>query len=201
MNRKFLAVSTLATCLVMGAIGAQAQVPSSTRVAIIDIQTSVARTQEGQKLLRELQEKYKPKEDALQQKRSQIATLQEQLGRGANTMSDDARRQLERDVQQRQRDLQREAEDAQTEFGQEQQQTFNQVGSKLMTVIDKYAKEKGFSIVLDISSPQSPVLYAVNEVNITNDIILLYDQDNPQAAAASDTGASSGSAAAKPAQP
>jgi hypothetical protein len=39
----------------------------------------------------------------------------------------------------------------------------------------------------------------VNEVNITNDIILLYDQDNPQAAAASDTGASSG-AAAKPAQ-
>ena len=50
-----------------------------------------------------------------------------------------------------------------------------------MAVIDKHAKTNGFSIVFDISAPQSPVLFALNEILITNDVIALYDQDNPVA--------------------
>jgi outer membrane protein len=62
-----------------------------------------------------------------------------------------------------------------------------------MDSVIKYATEKGFTVVLDVSSPQSPVLFAANEVNITNDIIQAYD-----AADASTSGAAGGEAAAKP---
>jgi outer membrane protein len=111
-------------------------------------------------------------------------------------MSDDARRDLMRRIQQKERDQQRSVEDARGQFNQEQQQIFNDIGGKVVTVITKYAQEKGYSIVLDISSPQSPVLYAVNEVNITNDIIAAYDAETGgNAAAAGDA------AAAKPAAP
>ena len=54
----------------------------------------------------------------------------------------------------------------------------------MMAVIDKYSKEKGFQIVMDISNPQSPILYAVNEVNITAAIITAYDQQHPVSSAA-----------------
>ena len=99
-------------------------------------------------------------------------------------MSDEARRTLARDIQKAEVDLQRETEDARGEFSQEQSELFNSVGQKMIAVIDKYSKEKGFQIVMDISNPQSPVLYAVNEVNITAAIITAYDAQHPASDAA-----------------
>lgn len=202
MNRRILTGIAVCGGLLVSAAGLRAQESASpNKIAIIDIQQSIARTQEGQKLIEDLQKKYQPTKDKLDKTGQEIETLRAQLNKGMNTMSDDARRKLAREIQQKERDLKREAEDAQAEFGREQQETMNTVAGKLMTVIDKFAKEKGFAIVLDISSPQSPVLYAVNEVNITNDVIERYDQENPQAAAAAAAApASDSSAAAKPSQ-
>jgi len=210
MNRKILTAIAAVGCLAASAVPSQAQESSNpTKIAIIDIQQSIARTQEGQQLIKQLQEKYKPTQDRLANTSREIETLREQLNKGMNTMSDEARRKLARDIQQKERDLQREGEDARAEFDRDQQESFSEVGGRMMTVIDKYAKEKGFAVVLDISSPQSPVLYAVNEVNITNDIIERYDQAHPPGTAAAAPGeavpgaaapSSSPAAAAKPAQ-
>jgi outer membrane protein len=169
---------------------------AQSKVAIISIQDAITRTQEGQKLIKELQDRYEPKSKELEGINGEINELRNQLNKGQNTMSDDARRDLMRRIQQKERDQQRSVEDARGQFNQEQQQIFNDIGGKVVTVITKYAQEKGYSIVLDISSPQSPVLYAVNEVNITNDIIAAYDAETGgNAAAAGDA------AAAKPAAP
>jgi outer membrane protein len=198
MNRHFARVCAAAACLVAGIPAVYGQeAPSNTRVAIINIQDSITRTQEGQGLLTKLQEKYRPKSEELDKMRQGIETLRAQLNKGANTMSEDARRTMARDIQTKERDLQRASEDAQAEVNREQQEVFNSVGSKLMTVIDKFAKDNGYAIVLDISSPQTPVLYAINEVNITSQVIELYDKQYPQQAAAS---AAAGSAVAKPPQ-
>ena len=155
---------------------------AGTKVAIINIQDAITRTQEGQKLIQDLQKQYEPKSTEIEGANQAINDLRAQLNRGANTMSEDARRDLMRQIQQKERDTERMVEDARGEFNQAQQQIFNDVGGKLMAVIDKFSKEQGYAIVLDISSPQSPVLYAVNEVNITNDVIQAYDAANPAAA-------------------
>ena len=68
----------------------------------------------------------------------------------------------------------------------------------MMSVIDKYAKDKGYAIILDISSQQSPVLYAVNSVDITNDIVTLYDKSEGGGGSTTTTSAP---AAGKPAAP
>ena len=164
------------------------------KVAIISIQDAITRTQEGQKLIKELQDRYEPKSKELEGLTNEVNELRNQLNKGQNTMSEDARRELIRKIQQKERDQQRAVEDARGQFNQEQQEIFNEVGGKVVAVITKYAQEKGYSIVLDISSPQSPVLYAVNEVNITNDIITAYDAQSGSAAGPA------GDAAAKPAQ-
>lgn len=195
MKRPILNQMFALVCLLLIAAAAHAQTAGA-RVAIISMQEAVARTQEGQKLANDLQAKYKPTQDSMQKQMGEINTLRDQLQRGANTMSDDAKRDLIRDIQNKEKQLQRQREDAQADFNGELQTYQQEMLGKIMPVLDKFAKEKGYAVVLDISSPESPVLYAVNEVNITNDVIQLYDQEHPAAAAT--PGAAATSPAAKP---
>ena len=67
-----------------------------------------------------------------------------------------------------------------------------------MAVIDKYAQQNGFAIVLDVSSQNTPVLYASNTVDITKEVIDLYDKTVFTATPAP---AAPGPAAARPAAP
>jgi outer membrane protein len=194
MNRKVLISTAAVLCLAVSSPATFAQTARSTKIAIINIQDAITRTLEGQKLAKDLQGKYGPTRDKLERLQGEIQSLRDQLSRGANTMSEDARRKLAREMQTKERDLKRDSEDAQAEFNQAQQAALGDISGKLMTVIDKYAKENSFAIVLDVSSPQSPVLYAVNEILITNNIIERYDKDHPAGAAAA-----AASPAAKPA--
>lgn len=197
MNRQLFRGLALCVCALAVTPFVYGQEASTgTKVAIINIQDAVTRTQEGQKRLEALQEEFQPKGEALQGKAQEAQTLRQQLQKGANTMSEEAARNLQREIQQKERDLQREQEDLEAEFGRRQQEILNEIFGKVKAVIQKYAREQGYSIVLDISSPQSPVVDAFNELDITSPVIQLYDQQYPQQAAAAPS-----PAAAKPANP
>jgi outer membrane protein len=78
----------------------------------------------------------------------------------------------------------------------------------MMVVIDKYANDNGFALILDVSNPQTPVLYASNTIDITSEIVGLYDKGAalPQPKPPSSTNAAPGvvpgsSAAPAPAAP
>ena len=64
-------------------------------------------------------------------------------------------------------------------------------------MIDEYSKGQGFAIVLDVSTQQSPVLWAANGIDITQQIVELYDKKFGAGAAA--PAASPSAPAAKPA--
>jgi outer membrane protein len=66
----------------------------------------------------------------------------------------------------------------------------------MMAVIGKYSRDNGYSLILDVSNPQTPVLFAANGIDITQDIIKLYDEEAVKAA-----DATAQSAAPAPAQP
>ena len=76
-----------------------------------------------------------------------------------------------------------------------------ELGQKMMSVLDKYAKDNGYAVILDVSNPQTPVLWASNGVDITNDIVGLYDKANVGGAAApaARPAAPAGAPAARPA--
>ena len=158
---------------------AAAAAAQETKIALLSVQEAISRTGEGQRLIKELEDKYRPTQQRLESIQNEITRMRDQYQKGENTMSEDAKRNLARDIQRKEVELQRESEDARGEFNQEQGNLFNAIGSKMMAVIDKYSRENGFQVVMDISSPQSPVLYAVNDVNITNAIIAAYDAAHP----------------------
>jgi len=188
--KTLVSMRAMAVALIVSCAPLMAQ--NDTSVAIINIQDAITRTEEGQGLIKQLQERYEPKSKELEAMQAEVNNLRAKLNQGANTMSEEAKRDLVRQIQQKERDGQRAIEDARGEFNQAQQEIFNEIGGKVMTVVTKYALDNGYEIVLDISSPQSPVLYAANGVNITNQVIEAYNAGG--AAAPSD-----GDAAGKPA--
>lgn len=193
---KFRLVIVMAVCALAGRTTARAQA-GGTKVGIINIQDAIIRTEEGQKTAKTLSEKYAPRQGDLEKKKRDLDDVQAQLSKGRNTMSEDARTNLIRQIDQKSKALTRDNEDATAEYQQEESKLINGIGQKMMSVIDKYAKDKGYAIILDISSQQSPVLYAVNSVNITDEIVALYDKGQGGGGAAT----SSAPAAAQPAPP
>lgn len=189
MYRKVLLWSFPAFAFALVA-GAQAP-PPQTKVGIIHIQNALISTKEGQKAASDLQARYDPKRKELEQKQNEIAALRDQLSRGSNTMSDEAKQTLMREIDQKTRSFNRATEDAQADFEQDQNRVLQDLGQKMMAVIDKYARDNGFALIIDISSPQTPVLYAANQIDITNDIVALYDKhsSSPASSAAPATSA------------
>ena len=62
---------------------------------------------------------------------------------------------------------------------QEQGKIMQELGNKVMAVLEKFATANGYALVLDVSNPQTPVLWAASAIDITADIVKLYDQANP----------------------
>jgi len=52
----------------------------------------------------------------------------------------------------------------------------NELGGKMLQVINKYSTDKGYVLVLDVSAQSTPVIFASNTIDITRDIIDMYDK-------------------------
>jgi len=159
--------------LCMG-LGAFAQAPN--KVGVISIQGAIVGTKDGQKASQELDAKFVPKNKEFQNRQSEIAQLQDQLTKGGTVMAEDKRNQLARDIDEKKKRLERDMQDAEEDLRGEQQKVLSSLGQRMMAVIEKYAKDNGFSLILDVSNQNTPVLYASSGIDITQDIVSLYDK-------------------------
>ena len=176
------AAATIALALGLSTV-AGAQTAAPTKVGIINIQAALVGTKEGQKAQTELQARSAPKQKELEKKRSEVEALRDQLNRLSNTGSEEQKQRLMRDIDTKTKSFNRDVEDAQAELDQEQNKVLQELGGKMMQVIERYARENGYAVIIDVSSQQTPVIYASSGVDITKDIVDLYDKAAPSAAA------------------
>ena len=189
MNRYVFGLSVLA-------LAATSLAQAQGKFGVINIQSAIVSTKDGQKAAAELESKALPKRKAMEAKQNEINGLKDQLQKGQNALSDTAKQELVRSIDQKTKSFNRDMEDAQAEWDGEQQKVLQDLGGRMMAVIDKYAKDNGFTLILDVSSPQTPVLFASNTIDITKDIIELYDKN-----AGTSAPATTSSAPTKPAAP
>lgn len=168
--------------LILG-MAAMVHAQTPTKVAIIHVQNAILQTKDGQKAAAELQGRFAPKKETLEKRQAEIATLQDTLRKGSATMSEEAKAKLMRDIDANNKSMQRDTEDAQADLDAEQGKIMQELGNKVMAVLEKFATANGYALVLDVSNPQTPVLWASQTIDITSDIVKLYDQANPGTAA------------------
>jgi len=161
-----------------------AAAPTTTKVAIIDIRRVIAATNEGRREYEALVKKFEPKQKEVQGLQAEIDQLQNEL-KTAQNLSDTDRANKVRTLDQKNTNLRRVQEDAQKDFQDQQQEIIGKVGNKLMEVLDKYAKDHGYTVVLDASAENpGPVLWAAESTNISQDVLDAYNAQSGVAAPA-----------------
>jgi len=171
---------TVLSLLGLGAIlpGVRPAVAQTTqKLAVINIQQAIVETKDGQKARNDLQAKFGPTQKELADKQAKLAALQDQYRKGQNTLSDEAKQKLARDIDGATTSLKRDTEDANTEVQEAERKVMDELGGKMMAVLNKYATDNGFVLVIDVSNPQTPVLFASNTIDITRDVIGMYDKN------------------------
>lgn len=164
-------------------LSASAQAPATaaapagpTKVAVIAFQAAVAQTNEFQRNYADLEKKYEPKREQLKAESDQIDNLTKQLQMQAASLSEAERTSRSSAIDGKKKLLQRDAEDDQNDFQQDLQDMFKGVAAKVYEVMQSYAQQRGYSLVLDASAQQSPILFAVDSVNITKPVLEAYNQ-------------------------
>ena len=168
------------------ALSAAAQTPSApaaataapagpAKIAVIAFQVAVAQTNEGQRSFADLQRKYQPKQAQLKSLNDEIDTLTKQLQAQGDKLSEDERAARAKTIDDKKKQLQRNAEDDQNDMQNEMQELYSSLASKVYDVLNDYAKQHGYTLVLDAAQQQSPVLYATDASNITKAIIEAYN--------------------------
>jgi len=188
--------------LLSSSLFALAQTP--TKVGIINIQAAIIGTREGQAAAKDLEAKSAPKKRDLEKLQLDINGLKDKLGKLSSVGSEDQKNGLMRDIDAKTKSFNRQVEDAQAELDQEQGRLLNELGGKVLAVLDKYAKDNAFAIILDVSAQNTPVMFAANGIDVTQEVVALYDKNAPGASSAAPPAAAPAAtkpAAIKPAAP
>jgi outer membrane protein len=174
-------VTVVAGLLITPAVWAQAAPAAQAggKVGVINIQAAIASTAEGKQAAAELQSQFTPRMNELQSLQKQIEDLRNRLQNGQSTLSDEEKARLTREGDQSTRAYQRKQQELQDDTNDAQQEVVNRIGRKLVDILNKYSKDNGYAVVLDDSSQQTPVIFAANQIDVTQDIIRLYDQSYP----------------------
>jgi len=172
------------------ALSATPAVPSNPKIAIIAFQQAVAATNEGQRNFAQLRVKFEPKQAALKAQSDEIDSLKKKLQDAGSNLSEPERDSQLRTIDEKTKSLQRTAEDAQNEASGAMNDMYQQLAQKVYAVLDAYSNQNKFTLVLDTSAQQTPVLWASGSTDITKAVVDAYNTKSgvpPQPAAGAGT--------------
>jgi outer membrane protein len=169
----FVSITAKAQTARAAAAGASTEPP--TRIGVVSIQNLVGTSNEGQRDLLALEAKFNSKKSELKSLSDGIDSLKKQLEVQGPKLNNDAG--AEQRNRQQQKLLARAQEDAQSDFTEQQNQIVQKIVGKLVPIVEKYAGEHNFSIIIDGSKPwpEWPVLWASASVDITKAVLEIYN--------------------------
>lgn len=181
MNMRSFGIGVIALLFVpairsqIGSSGA----PVPSKVGTISLQAAIVNTAEGKQASAELQTRFAARSTELQNLQKQIKDIQAKLQSRQQVLSEGESGRLRSEAERLTGTLQRKQQYFQEDLNAAQQDIMNNIGRKLADVLSKYSKENGYSVILDTSSQQTPVVYGAPQVDVTEEITKLYDQSHP----------------------
>ncbi len=186
MNSRFVVRTVaLAAASILSVASAWAQAPAaagsstSGKVGVISIRQAIVTTAEGKVASAELQSQFASRQNEIENLNKQINDLQQRLSSGAGKLSPEEENRLRQQGQRLAQRLERMNTEYQEDVNAAQADVIDRIGRKMVDVLDRYARENGYAVVLDSSAQSTPILYASTQIDVTQDIVRLYDKEYP----------------------
>jgi outer membrane protein len=194
------AILTVACLTGTSAVCAQgtAAAAAPAKVGVINVRQAIVSTGEGKVASAELQSQFAARQTDLENLNKQINELRQRLATGGDKLNQDEQVRLQREGEVKARQLERKQTEYQEDVNAAQGDVIDRIGRKMIDVLDRYGRENGFSAIFDSSAQNSPILFTATNVDLTQDIVRLYDAAYPVKSGAAPAAAKP---AAKPAAP
>jgi outer membrane protein len=156
---------------------------AGTKVGVLNVRQAIVSTAEGKQASTELQGQFASRQTELENLNKQINDIRQRLQTNGDKLSQEEAVRLQRQGEAMQKQLTRKQEDYQEDVNASQQEVIDRIGRKMMDVLDRYARENAYTAIFDSSAQGAPI-YVSNGVDVTPEIVKLYDQAYPAKAAA-----------------
>ncbi len=190
MNKMYLSAALAAASLIGAASVVAQSAPSSAgtasstgKVGVLNVRQAIVATSEGKQASAELQGQFTSRQTELENLNKQLADISQRLQANGDKLSPEEASRLQRQGESLQKQLTRKKEDYQEDVNASQQEVIDRIGRKMMDVLDRYARENAYVAIFDSSAQGAPI-YVSNGIDVTADIVKLYDQAYPAKASA-----------------
>jgi outer membrane protein len=148
---------------------------AQTKIGVVNFQKAILDTAEIKKASTDLQNKYKPRQDALEKVQRELTDIQTQLQASQGKLSASGEADLQARGQRKQREAERLNQDLQDDVNNERNVVLQRAGGRMTEIVKKIADEKGLDIVVDVTNAISfkPAL------EITVEATAAYDKAYP----------------------
>ena len=143
-------------------------------VAVVDMLKAYETSLAGKEVVNQLAGREQEIRDEIANIDNQTQTLQTKYNTQKLTLTLDAQQQLLADIDRLRTKRSRVEEDGTKELRSLQLRLFGKLRNEIFPVVDNVAREKGFSLVLDVSS--SGVIYFNKTIDLTGEVIKRYDE-------------------------
>ena len=149
-------------------------------VVVVDFEGAVVGSAEGKRASDKFNGTVQAKQNELGKKQQELDDQQKKLQNGARTLSDQAKSDLQRDIDRRTTELQRLNEDAQKELSLTRDELLRPIADRASAILNAMAKESNYTLVIDISNPETNVIWKNPKNDITEELIKRIDASAPK---------------------
>jgi outer membrane protein len=169
--KKWIVPVTLAAFVLTG-IAAGPAPAADLKIGYIVTPKLLAETKLGKEASAKLKAKAESAEKGFSKDVEELKKMQEDIIKRGSVLNDEEKTKLGEQFELKSREVKRKKEHAQRDFEKTRQTIENDMMTKFRTVIEKFAKDNGYDLVLDAGT----LLYISNKADVTNEVIQLADK-------------------------
>ena len=155
------------------------------KIGVVDMERAVTTSSEGKKAEQKFTAKLDEYRKEIEKKQKELEDIQTRLRTGDRLMNEETKANLNRNATRIQTDLQRMQEDSEKALDSLRSELLAPIAQIAEAIVQAFAQEQGFTVLLDSSNPQNgSIIYVAEKANVTDEIIRRIDSEIAKAQAA-----------------
>jgi len=142
----------------------------TSRIAVVDFEKAVVESAEGKKSSEKFNAALQSKQADAEKRQKELEDGQKKLQTQERTLSETAKANLQKDIDRRTTELRRLNEDAQKELQSLRDELLRPIAERASAILNALAAEQGYTLIIDVSNPQSNVVWFNPKNDLTEEL-------------------------------
>jgi outer membrane protein len=146
------------------------------KMAFVDTQKAIQESKIGKKAKAEIEKDGEKKKKELDKKKADLDKMREDLEKKRTVLSEEAFGKKAQELKEEMFKFNELVNKSQNELQKKENDLLAPIADKMKKAIEKLAKDKGFSMVIQTNPIQQNVIYGADDVNLTSSVITEIDK-------------------------